>query len=86
MLEIKKYRIKERNITSLEGSTFVDYYIQERRFKYIGWLWKDVISVGLEYPYYFYTKREANEFIINELIGKINYRNNTIDEILDNEV
>ena len=34
------------------------------------------------YPYQFNTRKEADEFIINHLIGKVNWRNNIIDSIL----
>lgn len=96
-MRYKDYRIKERRIVSLEGGVFIDYYIQERRIKWIGInidiFWKSVIDESKtimldmsgntdEYPYIFSTIKEAEDFIINKFIGKENYRNELIEKVL----
>jgi hypothetical protein len=91
MINNKEYRVQERRMTSLEGSIFYYFIIQKRRFKHIGidmdFFWNDVLNpsstpLNRKYPYEFNSRKEAEEFIIDELIGKANYREKIIDEIL----
>lgn len=79
-----------RQFSSLECVTHTDYFIEERKY---GIFWRKVMDPSQEvmldmsgntqkYPYRFDTKQEAKDFIINELIGKDNYRDELITEIL----
>ncbi len=83
----KEYRVSKKRMTSLEGSTFHYYIIQKRRFKHIGididFFWRDVLNTfNPNYPYEFNTEKEANEFILDELIGRAKYRETKINNIL----